>query len=56
MKKQKVDKKKNPKVKTSKIKTPKVMPDVSEYIQLYKEKHYAIRDSPAFSGSDFDGI
>ncbi|MFN9816467.1 MAG: hypothetical protein ACK56Y_00380 [Pseudanabaena sp.] len=44
MKKQKVDKKKNPKAKTSKVKTPKVMPDVSEYIQLYKEKHYAIRE------------
>jgi transposase-like protein len=40
MKKQKADKQKTPKGK----KTPRVMPDVSEYIELYREKNYPIRD------------
>ena len=44
MKNQKSDKQKNSKAKTGKVKTPKVMPDVSEYIRLYKEQNYPIRD------------
>jgi transposase len=44
MKKQKADKEKSLKTKTSKVKTPRVMPDVSEYIRLYKESNYPIRD------------
>jgi transposase len=39
MKKQNADKKKSPKARSS-----RVMPDVSEYINLYKEKNYPIRD------------
>jgi predicted DNA-binding protein YlxM (UPF0122 family) len=39
MKKQKADKKKSPKAKT-----PKVMPDVTEYIRLYKEENYPLRE------------
>ena len=40
MKKQKADKKKSPKAK----KTSKVMPDVTEYIRLYKEENYPLRE------------
>ena len=39
MKKQKADKKKSLEEKTS-----KVMPDVSEYIRLYKEENYPLRE------------
>lgn len=44
MKKQKADKEKSLKTKTSKVKASRVMPDVSEYIRLYKESNYPIRD------------
>ncbi|ELS34755.1 MULTISPECIES: hypothetical protein [Pseudanabaena] len=44
MENQKADKEKSPKAKTSKARIPRVMPDVSEYIKLYKEQNYPIRD------------
>jgi len=44
MKNQKADKKKNLKGKTSKVKISKAMPDVTEYIRLYKEENYPLRE------------
>lgn len=44
MENQKADKEKSPKAKTSKARIPRVMPDVSEYIRLYQEQNYPIRD------------
>ena len=44
MQKQKAGRKKSPKANTPKGKSSRVMHDVSEYINLYKEKNYPIRD------------